>query len=349
MIDNKNEEKKSVSISEFRRDLVSGDWILICDTRRNRPTFFKPNKKNKKILKKDCPFEDPQKNGNPNPVLWFAKNNSKEFKDWFVQIIPNKYPLLVKKGGTCAKFDLEGIHQKADALGFHEVLIMRDHDRPLSKMSLEEIALVLTAYKERYKILEKDECVEYILIFHNQGKKAGASIPHPHSQIVALPIIPPEVNKSIEGGKNFFKKHNKCVHCVSISREVKEKIRIVYENKYFITMTPYAPRTPYEIRIFPRKHNSDFEEVTTEEIPFLAYSLKDVLLRISKVLKNPDYNFFIHTSSARVNDVPYYHWHIEIIPRTYKWGGLELGSGIEVTAISPEEAAEQLRKAKKND
>jgi UDPglucose--hexose-1-phosphate uridylyltransferase len=337
--------KKEKSISEFRRDLVNGEWILVSTARQARPFFFKKIKKEKKYSKKNCPFENPQKSGNPDPLLWYPKLKTKELKDWFVQIIPNKYPLLERKD-VCARFDLEGIHQKVDAFGFHEVLITRDHDRPLSKLSIEEIGLVLRAYRERYKILEKDECIEYILIFHNQGEMAGASIPHPHSQIVALPITPPDVNKSIEGGKIYFKKFKKCAHCSILEREIKEKERVIYKNKYFITISPYASKVPYESRIFPLKHGSDFEKITDEEISYLAKSLKDILLRLNKVLGDPDYNFFIHTSSVKIKNSLDYHWHIEILPRTYKWAGLELGTGVETVAVSPEATAEQLRKVK---
>lgn len=320
--------------SEFRRDMVSGEWILISSLRKTKPSSFK-----------GCPFEDPQKSGNPKPILWYPKPGANKFKDWFVQIIPNKYPFLLSKK-FCAKFDLEGIHQRIEAFGFHEVVITRDHNKPLSKMSLDEISLVLKAYRERYKMLEKNKCVEYILIFHNHGKMAGASLEHPHSQIAALPIIPPDVSRSIDGGVNFFKKYKKCVHCATLERETKERKRIVYKNKHFITINPYASNVAFETRIFPLKHNSDFEAISDQEISSLASSLKDALARLSKILKNPDYNFFIHTSSARMNNVPYYHWHIEILPRTYKWAGMELGTGIEVVSVAPEEAAELLRKAK---
>lgn len=347
-----NKEKKLVS--EFRRDLVSGDWILVSSLRQKRPHFFGKKKiSQKKISVKNCPFEDPQKSGNPAPVLWYPKlvagsqsSAVRQFKDWFIQVVPNKYPLLLGEG-ECARFDLEGIHQKVEAIGFHEVVIMRDHKKTIGRMSLEEISLVLKTYRERYRVLKKNKCVEYILIFHNQGGLAGASVDHPHSQIAAFPITPPDVNRSINGGLEYFEKYKKCVHCVMLEREIKGKERIVYQNKYFITIAPYASRVPYEVRIFPIKHGSNFEDISDKEIPFLADVLKDALSRVSKVLKNPDYNFFIHTSSARIERVPYYHWHIEILPRVYKWAGLELGTGIDVVAVPPEEAAEQLRKAKK--
>jgi len=338
-------------IIEFRRDMVSGEWILVSSVRRTRPLFLGKSLPRARLPKKDCPFDDPQKSGNPPPILWYPrppKNKNKRastrFKDWFIQIIPNKYPVL-RHSGVCPKFNRYGPYKRAEGFGSHEVIITRDHNRDFEKMSLDEISLVFRAFQERYRSLEKETCIEYILIFHNRGSLAGASIGHPHSQLVALPIIPPDVSRSINGGLAFFEKNKKCVHCVMLDWEIKEKTRIVYENEHFITLVPYASRVPYEMRIFPRKHSSDFEEMPEKEARFLAESLKDALIRLDKVFKNPAYNFFIHTASARVKNVPYYHWHIEILPRTYEWAGLELGTGVEVISAPPEEAADNLRKA----
>lgn len=325
---------------------MSGEWVLISSARQRRPQPLAAEKKHcRPCSKKDCPFENPQKFGNPPPILWYPRTTGGGFDDWFIQVIPNKYPALLRSG-VCPKSYHYGPYKKMEGFGSHEIIITRDHAKDLKKMSAEEIILVLRAYKGRYKMLESEKCVEYILIFHNQGELAGASISHPHSQLVALPIVPPDVSRSISGGIGFFEKNKKCVHCVMLDWEKKEKKRIIFQNKYFIAFVPYASRVSYEVRIFPKKHSSDFEEISEKEMPYLAEAMKDVLSRIAGVLKNPDYNFFIHTSSAKVKNVPYYHWHMEILPRTYKWAGMELGTGIEVIAVPPEEAAENLREFK---
>lgn len=334
-------------VSEFRRDIVSGEWILVSSVRQLRPHMLsKKPEKRKLSSKKDCPFEDPQKSGNGAPLFWYPKpgTNPEDLKNWFVQVIPNKYPILLK-GKSCPKQNSHGPYEKMSALGFHEVIITRDHTKDLKKMSLEEVGLVLKTYKERYLTLEKEGCVDYIQIFHNHGELAGASVAHPHSQLVALPIVPPDVSRSVNGGINFFKKNKKCVHCTMLDWELKEKERIIFRNKYFVAIVPYAARVPYEVRIFPITHHSDFEEIPESKIPHLSECLQISLKKLGKVLKNPDYNFFIHTASAKVKNVPYYHWHIEIYPRTYRWAGLELGTGIEVVAVSPEMAAQQLKSA----
>jgi len=336
-------------LPEFRKDLVSGDWILVAALRSKRPHTIKAELKkppSKDVLKK-CPFEDPQKSGNPIPVLWYphpksASTKREKLESWFLQVIPNKYPLLYQQQDCPVSVKKDGEETLA-AIGYHEVIITRDHNKTIDKMSLDEVQLIIKAYKERHRTLGKDSCVKYILVFHNQGEKAGASLEHPHSQLVALPVVDPDISGSITGSWNFHKVYKKCVHCVMIERERKDKERIVYKNKHFVTVVPFAPRVSYETRIYPIKHASRFEDIDKDEIPYFAESLRDALKRLGKALGGPDYNFFIHTAPIG-NGYDHYHWHLEILPRKAKWAGLELGMGIEVVAVSPEDAAKHLKK-----
>ncbi|MEK7596164.1 MAG: DUF4931 domain-containing protein [Patescibacteria group bacterium] len=339
--------------SEFRQDIVSGDWILVASKkRRSRPYFFNQSDKKAKgkITRESCPFENPQKFGNSEPVLWYAfeplKNRAAEFKNWFVQVIPNKYPVVVPSK-TCPEARPVGPSSKMEGVGYHEIIITRPHSRSLSEMSQAEVQLVLKAYQKRYLQLKEEKCVEYILIFHNHGLKAGASISHPHSQLAAMPIVPPDVSRSLNGSKKYFKERGRCVHCALLEWELKEKERVIFQNDYFAVIAPFASRVSYEMRIYPKWHTSRFEEIDDKKRSRLAEALIETLRRLGKALGNPDYNFFIHTAPAKKEDTEYYHWHFEILPKTAVWAGLELGTGVVVISISsPEEAAEKLKKAK---
>lgn len=333
---------------EFRKDLVSGDWILVAAGRNKRPKLVKKSAGGglEDDIKK-CPFEDPQKSGNPFPLLWYPHPHTpaskiEDFNSWFLQVIPNMYPLLAR-AEKCPQVEQNGFKEILSGIGYHEVLITRDHSVSIDKMSLEEIQVVLKAFKERYRVLAQDPCIKYILFFHNQGEAAGASLFHPHSQLIALPIIDPDIASSLTGSGDFYKKHKKCVHCVMVEDELKDKVRIIKQNKHFVTMVPFASRVSYETRIYPLKHASRFEDLDKELFPFLAEAMKDAFNRINKALDHPDYNFFIHTAPVKDSDDSHYHWHIEILPRGFRWAGLELGGGIEVVAVPPEEAASHLR------
>ena len=337
---------------EFRKDLVSGDWVLIAPNRRGKDyeKKIKQRQKEEKLDSdiKNCPFEDPQKSGNPVPLLWYPRPDAppskvEDFKEWFVQVIPNKYPLLIKQD-SCPDFNEAFSGVKLPAAGYHEVVITRDHDKPLDRMTIDEIKLVLKTYKERYRALCKDPCVKYILIFHNQGGQAGASLFHPHSQIAALPVIDPDVSRSLKGSDEFHERNKKCVHCVMLERELEVAERVVDKNEHFVTLVPFAPRVSYETRIYPLQHASRFEDLDKDLFTALAESLKNALSRLNKVFKGLDYNFFIHTAPVE-EGYDHYHWHLEILPRGFDWAGLELGGGIEVVLVPPEEAADNLRKA----
>ncbi|PIU99646.1 MAG: hypothetical protein COY22_01340 [Candidatus Tagabacteria bacterium CG_4_10_14_0_2_um_filter_40_13] len=342
---------------EFRKDLVSGDWILIAPSRRFRP-YDRKKRSAEKIkvaktdLKKevaDCLFENPQKNGNPSPILWYPRPETplkkrKDFSTWFVQVIPNKYPLFnLPFGKSCPAVQSFGPQKTLKGIGFHELIITRDHFKTIDKMSIEEAELLLKAYQMRYQALANEPCINYIIVFHNHGKSSGASINHPHSQLVAVPVVDPDISKSLAGSRQYYEQFGKCIHCEMLEWELNQKKRIVYQNEHFVTLEPFAPRVSYETRIYPLSHAAHFEEITDEKRLALAESLRDAIGRISKVLKG-DYNFFIHSAPFLSQKVDNYHWHIEILPRGYSWAGMELGVGIEVVVVPPEEAADNLRK-----
>lgn len=325
-------------MSEFRQDPVSGDWILLAPFRSKGRKF--EGRAETKLSKNKCPFENPSKFGNAPPVLVYQKETK---NDWFLQIVPNKYPAVGP--GIYGPIRKKDLYKTQTGVGFHELVIFRDHDRYLADFTKEEIKKVLLAYQERYRSLAKEKCVKYISIFHNHGKEAGSTIPHPHSQILALPIVPPDVSHSISGSRRYFHEHNRCAHCRIISRELKEKKRIIYQNKDMVVITPFVSRTEFEIRIFPKKHFAYFDKIKNEELGFLADALKFAFLKIYKKLKDPAFNFFIHTApTIKSRDYNHYHWHIEILPKFDIFGGFELGTGIDIVSITPEKAAEILKK-----
>ena len=324
-------------VSEFRQDPVSGDWILLAPFRSKGHKF--EGRAETKLSKNKCPFENPSKFGNAPPVLVY-QNEAKN--DWFLQIIPNKYPAVGP--GICGPIRKKDLYKAQTGVGFHELVIFRDHDRYLADFTKEEIKKVLLAYQERYRSLAKEKCVKYISIFHNHGQEAGSTVPHPHSQILALPIIPPDVSHSISGSRRYFHEHNRCAHCQMINKELKEKKRIIYQNKDMVVIAPFVSRTEFEIRIFPKKHFAYFDKIKNEDLEFLADALKFAFLKIYKKLKDPAFNFFIHTApTIKSWNYSHYHWHVEILPKFDIFGGFELGTGIDIVSIAPEKAAEILK------
>ena len=324
--------------SELRQDLVSGDWMVIAPKRAKRPHQFVEKQKRKKEPISGCPFENPQKSGHKESIFVYKGKNN-----WEIQIIENKYPAFAHKK-TCPAIIKSGPYSLIEAVGHHDLLITRNHYKNFPKLNLKEVFSVFKALSEHYKYLAKDKCVAYVSMFHNWGVKAGASIFHPHYQVISIPVIPQDVSHSLDGSLKYFRKTKKCAHCVMIGWEKNRKTRIIYENKGAIVFSPFASKEPFEVRIFPKKHLSCFEDSADVDLKYVSEALRTALMKIEKKLKDPDYNFFIHTAPIfNKNKYHYYHWHIEIQPKISISAGFELGTGIEITPVDPDEAAKILR------
>ncbi|HDH31298.1 MAG TPA: DUF4921 family protein [Candidatus Wolfebacteria bacterium] len=332
--------------SELRKDIVSGDWIVISPQRAKRPhDLIRKPQKRKKAPIKGCPFEDPQKTTHGEPILAYPNK-----KNWQVQIVQNKYPVFVPWKNSnvgvhvCASAFQKGPYWVVDGRGYHDLVITRDHYKNFAHLSKHQAVMVLKIMQDRYKMFLNDSCLAYTSIFHNWGPKAGASIYHPHYQIITLPVVPPDVQHSLKGSAQYFQRYKKCVHCVMIDWEKKSRSRIIYENKGAIVFIPFVSREPFELRIFPKKHSSFFEDATKENLKWVVDALQKVLILIEKRLNDIDYNFFIHTSPLRnKNKYYHYHWHIEVLPKISVSAGFELGTGIEITVIDPDVAAKILK------
>lgn len=325
--------------SQLRQDLVSGDWIVIAPGRLDRPQqFIKKTARRKISPKASCPFENPQKTGHGEPILMYGDGA------WDLQFVENKYPAFVHKN-YCSVITKDGPYSVTDTGGHHELLITRDHGRNLSQLSKNQARQILEAFRDRYLMLSSDKCIAYISMFQNWGPSAGASIYHPHYQFIAAPIVPPDVMHSLRGSIRYFKDHKKCVHCVMIDWERKYERRIIYENAGAIAFTPFVSKNAFEVRIFPKRHLPYFENTLDTEMDYVSDALQNSLRKIRKNLHDPDYNFFIHTASVKDKKThAQYHWHIEIIPKISQKAGFELGTGIEINSVDPDDAAKLLKR-----
>jgi len=333
---NQNSNSGNKPISELRFNLGSKDWVLIATGRGKRPdTFAKQQRIKDSTPESECLFcnlETQEK-----PVLEYKDENGQ----WLLAVIPNKYPAFTRSDGLHER--AEGPYSLMDGVGFHEVVISRDHHKSLAEMPKEQACRVIDAYQERYLHLAKEKFINYISIFHNHGREAGASMGHPHSQIIAIPLIDPDLLRSLNGSRIFFENQSECVHCKMIEWDIEDHQRVVFENKEFIALAPFASRVSFEIRIYPKEHHAYFERISDSEKVFLTEMLQTVLHKIFVGLNDPPYNFFVHTAPCDGKDYSHYHWYIDVLPKTDTWAGFELGAGIEISTIEPEKAAEYLR------
>jgi UDPglucose--hexose-1-phosphate uridylyltransferase len=332
------EKSKKEAVSELRKDPVTGNWIVIAKGRAARLRGKRDGDSEEEDDIHTCPFEDPKASGNADPVLLYPSGGE---AGWSLQVIPNKYPAFA--GGGCPEITKVGPYAVQEGMGFHEVIITRDHTKHLAILGKEKVEEVLRAYRTRYLALKKEECVKYISLFHNHKKGAGASLSHPHSQLIAIPFLPSDIRRSLRGSGKFYQKHGECVHCAMLAWERKENKRIIFENEEFIAFCPFISRGAYEVRLLPKAHDAYFEKISDGGIQALSEILQEVLLRLYKNLENPPYNFYIHTAPVDSGEYSHYHWHFEIRPKLETGAGFELGTGVEISAVEPERAAEVLR------
>jgi UDPglucose--hexose-1-phosphate uridylyltransferase len=331
--------KNKEQLTELRQDLVTGDWVVIATGRAKRPEDFASNKRIvvEEDPSKPCLFCYPEKTGQEEDVLIY-KNGEGE---WSLRVFPNKYPAFSR--GRVPKHGEEGPYFSMDGTGYHELIVTRDHHRQMAQLGNLEVAEIVDAYQSRYIDLMNKKSVNYIEIFHNNGKEAGASIVHPHSQLVAIPVISPYIQGELDGAENYHRANKKCVYCTIVEWESEHKKRVVFENDDFLAYCPFSSRAAFEIWVLPKKHKPYFERISDKEKLSLAEAMQKSINKIYAALGDPAYNFYLHTSPCDGRDYPHYHWHIEILPRTANWAGFELSTGIEISTIQPEAAAEYLR------
>ncbi len=335
------EEEKNTTAgyeSELRQDIVTGDWVVIATGRAKRPDEFVVTAPRAVDADAFDPFANPDESGQEKDVLIYRLPDG----GWSVRVFPNKYPAFTR--GRAVKDLSDGPYFAMSGVGYHELIVTSDPVKPMALLPQWQVAEVFDAYQSRYLELMKKKSVKYIQVIHNHGKEAGASIAHPHSQLMAIPVISPYIQGELNGAELYYRSHRKNVYQVMVEREREEKVRVVYENVDFIAFCPFASRSAFEVWVMAKKHVSPyFERITDEEKFSLAEVFQKAMFALHKGLNDPAFNFYIHTAPCDGKDYPHYQWHIEILPKTATWAGFELATGIEVSTIQPEKAAEFLR------
>jgi UDPglucose--hexose-1-phosphate uridylyltransferase len=279
----------------------------------------------------------------PKELLVYGRNGGPpNGPGWTLRVVPNQFPALRVEGGLDRQG--EGLFDKMNGIGAHEVIIESPrHEDSLASMDPQAVEQVLWACRERVLDLRRDRRFRYVIIFKNHGAAAGASLEHPHTQLIALPIVPREVRDEVDGSRLHYQTKERCVFCDIIRQEAADGRRVIAENADQVAMAPYAPRFPFETWILPKRHQAVFEEAPRQEYASLARLLGDILRRMDKALRMPPYNLLIHSAPVVEPAGEYYHWHVEIIPKLTKVAGFEWATGFYLNPTSPEEAAQVLR------
>ena len=330
-------------MSELRYNIITRDWVVIATERAKRPQDFTKSARDDKALpehRADCPF-CPGNEGDGSDETFRIGDK----KNWRVRSIYNKFPALSYK----EKLERTnvGIYNSITGFGIAEVLIENPrHNAFIGLMSNTEVEDIIKGYKNRYTAIQNTKGIESIVIFKNHGPHAGTSLEHPHSQIIATPIVPPQIRNRVESAIRFFDTTGACVFCKMLEEELRKKNRVVLESEYFVSFMPYAAAAPFITWIFPRRHMSSFGQINEDEMRDMAYVLKATLAKLYYGLNNPDFNYTIRSIPVSEKETEYFHWYLGIVPRISQPAGFELGTGIFINPSPPEQAAEFLRNVK---
>jgi UDPglucose--hexose-1-phosphate uridylyltransferase len=330
-------------MSEIRQNIATKDWVIIATERAKRPKdFLKKRKEEVKLPEyvENCPFCP----GNEKmaPVENFSIRDG---KNWKVRVIPNKFPAVSAVGKLINRE--KGIIRWVSGVGIHDVIIETPkHNLTTALLDNEQVLDIIKTYKERYLDVMKDDRVELIMFFKNHGESAGTSLEHPHSQMVATPVVPSYIRQRIADTMHYYDDHRECIFCKMLREEIKMGERIILESKNFVGFIPYAALSPFHIWILPKRHMASFPEINDEEMVDFADVLKTILKKIYYGLNNPDYNYVIRSLPGISRKNRFFHWYFSIIPRVSKAAGFELGSGMFINVALPEESARFLRGVK---
>lgn len=337
--------------SELRKDAVINRWVIVAPERGARPHEF-ARLPEREDTAAGCPLCEHNEHMTPHEVFAVRDKGEPDRPGWYVRVVPNKFPALRIEGDPAP--GSVGPYQRMNGIGAHEVIVESPrHEDDLAFTPAEQVIRVLTAVRRRTEDLRRDERFRHVIVFRNHGQLAGASLGHPHSQVIALPIVPRSVQEFVSASAQFHTQHGRCIFCDVLDQELAADDRIITHSEHFVVLAPYASRFAYEAAIYPRRHCHDIVQMSAQEQADLAHLLRRLLMSYRAALFNPPYNMVYQTApslpSGSANGPggnrldSHYHWRIEIMPRLTTFAGFEWGTGFYINPVAPEDAADKLR------
>ncbi len=334
---------------ELRRGPTNDRWVIVAPERAKRPSDFETHGSElAEQTPENCPFCAGNEQMTPPEIQRDAAPDG-----WNVRVVPNKFPAL-QGYDDLGREAIEGFYDRMHGVGAHEVIIdTPQHLLEIPDLPQEQVERILRMYVLRLRALMEDPRFRYVLLFKNHGKEAGASLLHPHTQIIATPIVPQEVRTSLDLAKRYYERKERCLFCDVMLAEIRSGNRIVDEDEGYVVWTPYASRFPFELALYPKAHSHDFTSLGDAQREGLARILRRTLKRLTLLLGDIPYNFVLKTTPNPVprpgkpgywSTLPYdFHWRIAIMPRLTRVAGFEWGTGFYINPMPPEQAAAYLR------
>jgi UDPglucose--hexose-1-phosphate uridylyltransferase len=327
---------------ELRKDPIVGRWVVIATERVRRPSDFPRHR----LVRRGAPCMLCPGHERETPPEVFADRDAahaaRDTPGWRVRVVPSRFPALRIEGELARRG--EGIYDLMNGIGAHEVIVESpDHERDLDALSIASVEAALRAYRARIADLRRDDRFRAVLLFKEHGADSAAILGHPHSQLIATPVVPLGVSEELEHARAYHDYRERCLFCDILRQETDGGARLVVESERIVAFSPFAARIPFETWLLPRHHAAAFDAADDAELHDLAGVLRDVLARLARALDDPPYQLVLHSAPFGASESPSYHWHFEILPRLGGGVASELGSGLHVNPVPPEDASRLLR------
>ncbi len=324
-------------MAEIRKDPFSGARVIYSPGRENRPDFTGV-KKSIELSPENCPFCSGNEDMTP-PEIYRVGDNSA----WKVRVIPNKFPVLEVEESR--KNEGDGIFSKFRDAGAHEVIVETpSHIKDLSQSDAKYFRDIFYVYRERIRDLKKDKRLKYIQIFKNYQATAGATISHHHSQLIALPFVPENIEERLQFLDDYYLKNKKSLFNDVVSGELEIKERIVSENELFLAFTPWYSRSPFQISIIKKDGYPRFEDINDTELDGLSDIFAAVIKKLVAAFGDPPMNIVLNNAPFDYKSDHAFNWNIDILPVLGGTGGFEAATGTYINSVLPEKAAAILKK-----
>lgn len=324
-------------MSQLRFDLTTNDWVIFAPSRALRPHQSPPPLA---VMSgpSQCPFCPGNEAFTP-PEIYVARGIGPNVpNNWRVRVIPNKFPALCIEEDTRRIEETPAFHHMGGC-GAHEVIVESpDHNVFLGQQTVEQIELVLRTVQLRHQDLMRDHRFQAIIAFKNHGPAAGTSLEHPHWQVIATPVVPRLLHQKLAVAEEYFDRTGECLYCVALNEELAAGTRILARNDEYVALLPYASHVAFETWIVPLRREASFASVDANLLRPLAELLRAILLKLHTALGNPSFNLTIDSVSRGDENKEYFMWHLRILPRLTTRAGFELGSGMSINIVLPEDA-----------
>lgn len=321
-------------VSQMRLNQLTGRWVTIVKSRAQRPNDFAAREHQVEDPDgRPCPFCPGNEEATPAALETIGEGG-----EWIMRVIPNLYPAFEGEDGFAVQ-NLGPVHVQAEASGIHEVFVYsREHSDGLHVLSDAQAGHMMQALRRRFIDHAETPNIRYTQAIVNHGREAGASLAHPHGQLLGLPFVPGEI---LDEERAFARFAGGCLLCTTVEAEVSTGERVVLENDDVVVLCPYWSGVPFELLILPREHSLHLQSASDTSLEAVGRALRDAIGLLQEALGDVAFNLGFHTSPH--HHTGEYHWHVHIWPNLVTQAGFERGTGVMINIVPPEEAASQLR------